>query len=177
MGRRSCCLRAEVISSPVWIEVTAAHDCRRAAERIARLTLAPSGFESGRLENMKLTTKDLEYRRPVWEALSDLFLDTDNSFTHPGRIAGLVASPYSLDELERILIDEVYPVCGSNLFSIAGEWTGFDPQWLESSILRRLASPVRRFNFGRLIAPCATEWRHIRDAILQQRCEEDATNA
>ena len=142
--------------------------------------MAPSGFQTGPPDNVKLTTKDLEYRRPVWEALSDLFIDTDNSFTHVGRIAVLVASPYSLDELEQILIDEVYPVCRSNLSSIAGEWTGFDPQWLESRILCRLGSPFRSFhgfNFGRLTVPCWTEWRHIKDAILQQRSQESATNA
>jgi hypothetical protein len=129
---------------------------------------------------VKLTTKDLEYRRPVWEALSELFLDADNSFTHAACIAVLVASPYSLNELEQILIDEVYPVCRSNLSSIAGEWTGFDPQWLERSILRRLGSPFRSFhgfNFGRLTVPCWTEWRQIKDAILQQRSQQGATNA
>jgi hypothetical protein len=128
---------------------------------------------------MKPAPDDLEHRRPVWEALSDLFLDTDTSLARSWRVGILAASPYSLDELQQILIDEVYPVCRSNRFSIAGEWAGFDPEWLERSILRRLRSPFRRFhalNLGRLTVHLSFEWRHTKDGILQQRAQSHATN-
>src|SRR5262245_64306164 len=95
---------------------------------------------------------DLTTRRPVWNALSDLFLDTDVTLSRTWRIQQLAASPYSVEEIEQILIDEVYPICRSNLMSSAGEWSGFDLQWLEERILARLSSPFRRlhlFNSGK----------------------------
>ncbi len=49
----------------------------------------------------------------------------------------LSASGYSEPELEQILRWEVGPVLLPNLFSVAGEWAGFDLQWLETEILRR----------------------------------------
>jgi hypothetical protein len=121
---------------------------------------------------MKPAAEDLEHRRPAWEALSDLFLDTDTSIWRSRRVSILAASPYSVDELQQILVDEVYPVCRSNFFSIAGEWLGFDPEWLESRILRRLNSPFRRLhalNLGRLAVHLSLEWRHTKAEILCQR--------
>jgi hypothetical protein len=129
---------------------------------------------------VKLTTKDLNHRRTVWEALSDLFLDTDDSPGRSWRIRVLATSPYSLDELEKILIDEVYPVCRANLSSVAGEWTGFDLQWLEARILRRLQSPFRSFrsfHFGRLFVPRWTEWLEMKNAIREQRSQDHAGKA
>lgn len=80
---------------------------------------------------------DLANRRPVWEALSELFLDTDVSASRDWRARQLAVSPYTIEQLERILIDEVCPVCQSNLHAVAGVWTGFDAEWLAASILRR----------------------------------------
>ena len=86
--------------------------------------------------------QDLPNRRPVWEALSDLFLDTELSDPiREGLARDLAASPYALDELHAILRDEVYPVCKTNLLSVAGNWSGFDLDWLEARILAR--RPVR----------------------------------
>lgn len=126
---------------------------------------------------MKPAPEDLEHRRPVWEALSELFLDTDTSIARSSRAGILAASPYSIEELEEILVDEVYPVCRSNLFWIAGEWAGFDPGWLEESILRRLRSPFhrwRRFSLGRLTVHLSWEWRQTRREVLRQRTESQA---
>jgi hypothetical protein len=89
-----------------------------------------------------------------------------------GKLAPL---PYSLDELQQILVDEVYPVCCSIRFGIAGEFPAFDPEWLERSILRRLRSPFRRLhwiNAGRLTVHLFDEWRHTKRAILQRRAEQ-----
>jgi hypothetical protein len=35
------------------------------------------------------------------------------------------------------LINEVAPVCGYNLLSVAGVWAGFDEEWLVNSIFSR----------------------------------------
>ena len=68
----------------------------------------------------------------MWEALSDMYLDTDASLSRDWRIRQLVASPYSITELENILINEAHQVCKYNLACIAGKWAGFDPEWLET---------------------------------------------
>lgn len=101
-----------------------------------------------------------------------MFLDTDVTVDRNWRAAKLAESPYSLDELDAILADEVYPVCKNNLVCVAGVWTGFDPEWLESAILRRMSRPrwfASWFRFGRRVPLVADEWRETRLAILARR--------
>ena len=120
--------------------------------------------------------EDIENRRPVWEALSDLFLDTDVALSRIWRIEKLAASSYTVPELEQILVDEVYPVCGSNLLSVAGEWAGFDMTSMEDLILRRLNSPLRRlrcFNLGRLMVHLSSEWQATKHGIEAVRAGKD----
>jgi hypothetical protein len=86
---------------------------------------------------MKPLREDLERRRPVWEALSDLFLDNelqDYDHRHIARV--LAASGYTNEELELILRHEVGRVVGENLLCVAGVWDLFDPKWLEEEILK-----------------------------------------
>ncbi len=52
-------------------------------------------------------------------------------------------SGYSLNELHDILMLEVFPVCIANLHSVAGEWAGFDENWVIENIL--LAKRPNRF--------------------------------
>jgi hypothetical protein len=117
---------------------------------------------------------DLHARRPVWDALSSLFLDTDTSLMRDWRASQLAASPYSLAELERILMDQVYPVCRWNLLQVAGEWAGFDLAWLESRILARRASPFRLFElfdvFRRSVRH-SSEWQATKSAVIALRTE------
>ena len=111
-------------------------------------------------------------RRPVWEALSTLFLDTDISLLRAYRADILGSSSYSLEEIETILKYEVYPVCSWNLFSIAGEWAGFDPEWLEQRILK----PRSRFwSIGASRIMRSNEWRATRAEIERRRQEGSVT--
>ena len=81
----------------------------------------------------------IEDRLPVWEALSEFFLDTELDDTDYQRIAEvLVLSTYSIQETEEILRFEVYPVLIWNLRSVAGEWAGFNRDWLREMIEPRL---------------------------------------
>ena len=119
--------------------------------------------------------EELRLRRPVWEALAGMFLDTDVSLDRDSRVARLAASPYPIDELERILIDEVYPVCGRNLRVVAGVWSGFDPKWLEHEIRRRRAWPLRLlapFHLGRFTMPRFDEWQATRAGVHASRTRE-----
>lgn len=99
---------------------------------------------------------DLEGRRPVWLALSDLFLDTDVNLFRAGNARTLAASPYSLDALDAILREEVYPACSFNLREVAGEWAGFDADWLERRILR--GGPPPRTWWRRLVRYLTLGW-------------------
>jgi hypothetical protein len=105
-----------------------------------------------------------------------MFLDTDVSLYRALRARVLAASPYSLGEIEHVLIDEVWPVCHRNLGSVAGVWSGFDQAWLEQRILRRLASPLRRLhaiNLGRLTVPRWSEWQATQAGIANIRAADE----
>jgi hypothetical protein len=117
-----------------------------------------------------LSTAEIEVRRPVWDALSTLFLDTDVSLDLEHRARTLAASPYSIVELERILVDEVFPVCSWNLLSVAGEWAGFDQGWLEEKIMNRMRRRFRlRLGFGHLLFLRSADWATTRRAIESLR--------
>jgi hypothetical protein len=77
-------------------------------------------------------------RQPVWSALSELWLDTELEEEDLRRIAGVMSqSGYRVDELREIYLYEVAPVVSPNLFSLAGEWAGFDEEWLFGEATRR----------------------------------------
>ncbi|MBF5041839.1 hypothetical protein FGE12_05510 [Aggregicoccus sp. 17bor-14] len=93
-----------------------------------------------------LADEELERRRPVWVAWSELFLDTQLDARDHARIAEVLGdSGYADGELLRILSDEVRPVVAANLLSMAGVWAGFDAAWLEERILalRAAGLPTR----------------------------------
>jgi len=77
-------------------------------------------------------------RVQVWDALSELFLDSERNDEEQLCLAEVIAdSPFSFEELAHILFFEVVPVCGPNLFSMAGEWSMFDPDWLIEKCLKQ----------------------------------------
>lgn len=67
---------------------------------------------------------ELARRRAVWEALADLFLDTETRWQLPAIAAVLVESGYSAEELERIWRRELLPEFGGNVLQVAGAWAG-----------------------------------------------------
>ncbi len=78
-----------------------------------------------------LTEAEYERRKPLWTALSELWLDTELDRTDIERIADVaLESAYSIAELNEIYLYEVAPVVYSNLLTPAGIWTAFDEQWL-----------------------------------------------
>ena len=124
---------------------------------------------------MKPAAEDLAGRRPVWEALSEMFLDTEVSDGQSWRATRLARSPYSLEELEEILIEEVYPICKDNLYSVAGVWEGFDLAWLEQSILQRNNARfkfMRFYPFGRRGFLRSSDWLSTKRSIETQRNAE-----
>jgi hypothetical protein len=125
-----------------------------------------------RLTLKPFSASDLASRRPVWSALSELFLDTSLSSDDLDRIANeLAQSPYSIEELGAILLWEVYPACRGNLVGLAGEWAAFDPAWLEKRILNRPSAVgiVWAAIAGRLGRYCSLPWRAVRAKIASIR--------
>ena len=121
---------------------------------------------------MKLAVEDVPNRLPVWENLSELFLDTEleaDDFQRLGRL--LAASRYTLDEIEEILFDEVYPVCIWNLLQVAGVWTAFDSDFLQTAIVKHCRSwfKIPRFlRIGRRVL-IGEPWQKLKQAIQEQR--------
>ncbi len=96
----------------------------------------------------RLTDAEIKRRTPVWQALSELFLDTEmqtETFQWVARVA--VDAGFSVAETRAILETEVLPVFGYNLLSVAGEWAPFD----EAFVCQRVLRGLRRRALGRSI--------------------------
>ncbi len=91
---------------------------------------------------MKFKAIDLEKRKALWTAFSDLWLDTEVSQMTLNYIAReMKASGYPLAELKYIYQHEVAPVVYQNLLVVAGEWAGFDEAWLHDKIQQNISKP------------------------------------
>ena len=77
----------------------------------------------------------------------------------------LAASAYSLAELRRILDDEVTPVLQGNLCQVAGEWCGFDEEWLVEQISARFGK--RRWRPALLNLD--SDWRALTALVARLR--------
>jgi hypothetical protein len=88
--------------------------------------------------DLRSPQNDLEQRRPVWEALSILFLDTALDEIDLAASAKILAeSPYTDEQLAAIYHAEVTPVCESNIGMAPGFWSGFPDGWIEEGVLGR----------------------------------------
>ena len=115
---------------------------------------------------------DLDRRRPVWEALSDLYLDTELDESGLEFIARRIGpAGYSPAELEYILRREVGRAVGDNLnllMSVAGEWAGFDPEWIEQEILKNERGWRRWFPRYTAWGMIRADWKRVLE-ILNER--------
>jgi hypothetical protein len=78
---------------------------------------------------------------PLWLALSDLYLDTED----PGFVSNVVNAArrngFTLNEVEHVLRWEVRPALYKNYLSVAGEWSGWNDKWLEEVICNAIGRP------------------------------------
>ncbi len=87
-------------------------------------------------------TMDLERRKPVWEAISDLWVDTEPNISWIAQV--LINSNYTIQELEDIYAFEVSPVVYQNFGSVCWinpvppVWEGFNSDWLVEAILNNI---------------------------------------
>ncbi len=71
---------------------------------------------------MALTDDELARRRPLWDAMSDLFLDTETRWAVPSVAWRCAESGLDASALDRVFWWEVFPLAIPNLLSIAGDW-------------------------------------------------------
>lgn len=101
-------------------------------------------------------------RIPIWRALSDLYLDTDVSLFYSDIAETLAASPFTLDALRDILIEDVHPALYGNLLIVAGEWAGFEDEWLLPRIAETRRRPRWRRRLTRVFAGSVfDDWREV----------------
>jgi hypothetical protein len=112
----------------------------------------------------------IQGRMPVWNALSELFLDTELQDADYLRIAKVLAlSPYSNADLWEILRFEVYPPCRLNLLCVAGAWGTFGDEWIMERIAPHCGKrPKIRWPmlFGWTFQ---REWRKVQDLVAEMR--------
>lgn len=116
---------------------------------------------------------ELERRRPVWQAMSELFLDQEHDEETFSQIARVCAeSGYTDQELERIFAEEVAPQVYWNLYAVAGECWFFPIEWLERQVLagRGVGYWIDRLLLMRLaMRMVRDDWRRTKERLSDAR--------
>ncbi|MET4108272.1 hypothetical protein [Hymenobacter sp. UYP22] len=95
-----------------------------------------------------MSIADAERRKPVWVALADLYLDTELQEQDFQHIAVVCAeSGFSWAEILLINYNEVAPALWFNVQELAGEWAGWNEEWLVARI-QQCYRPAPRKWFG-----------------------------
>jgi hypothetical protein len=129
-----------------------------------------------------LDEQQIQARLPLWEAISDLWLDTvlpDEFIEGIARV--MDESGLTIEELWRIYAYEVAPVVYKNAYSFVGQWVGFNPDWLRTEIVRNLRDRPRRTRFWAwfpltrsvMLTPSDDHWKQL-VAIVRRRRNERA---
>lgn len=123
------------------------------------------------MEDTYARAEILDRRARLWVALDDLYLDTElQPVTYAAIARAIITHGYSLEEARRIDREEVFPILYGNLLSVAGEWAGFDDDWLiyEVAAANRLRGWLDR-KWNTLLYACwgfmtKADWRAIEAA-------------
>jgi hypothetical protein len=123
----------------------------------------------------ELTRAEIDRRLPVWEAMADLFLDTAYlDIAGPKQVAERVRpAGFSPAELRSIFRDEVGPGFSFNGLEVAGEWAGWDRDFVRDRVTSMLSSRWKRLTgqlqyllVGRLVY---CDWLKV-EAELERSC-------
>ena len=79
-------------------------------------------------------------RITVWLAMADHFLDTETRHDIPLTALLCVEAGWSCERARDAWRHEVSPAVAFNLWSVAGEWAGWDREWLVARIERLRSS-------------------------------------
>ncbi len=128
------------------------------------------------------THKEINNRKPLWSAFSQLWLDTELQDSDLNSIAEIMFnSGYSIEKLHDIYAKEVAPVVYTNLLGPAGVWSGFDDDWLYEKIIASLKSRSRLDNFFFMLKRramfYATEchWKDLELRVIEMKRNHDQT--
>ena len=120
-------------------------------------------------------------RVAVWEALSELCLDTALQAEDFARISRVLVDAGLGDAaIARAWLREVGPVCAPNLLSVAGEWAMFDRDWLVAEITRartwvgRATRAVTRKALGLARLPDWPDWIELQAWVALRRAPASA---
>lgn len=123
---------------------------------------------------------NIEDRIPVWEKLSQFYLDTELDYYDYRQIAlTIIKSPFSLEQAKKINRREVFPVLYYNLLFFTGEWAGFDKDWLVERIVKRsrrrnaLAKIGLNIIHGPLKGMYRKHWVEVEKAIAEMQLRPD----
>lgn len=116
---------------------------------------------------LHLSEQDIAERTPVWQAISDLWLEQELEEYEVRAIAwALAQSPHDWQQLEEIFLFEVAPVVHGNLRDGAGVWGSFDILSLREAIVKNMRNPLyaqealsNREGMTELVAD---DWKRVR---------------
>lgn len=94
------------------------------------------------------TESEIARRLPLWEALGNLYLDTESDAFVPLVVKAAREGDFSLEEVEHIVKWEVRPALYFNYLDVAGEWAGWDNDWLVQRILDTTGKTSDRLLLG-----------------------------
>ncbi len=119
--------------------------------------------------DMAQDNEDLEGRKLVWDAMQMVWMDTSVEDELEHIISVSAKSKYEVEELEGIFWNEVRPSVWTNMLNpIAGEWAGYDIDWLSKRILKRLEFG-KVYRKSRLNPYSYFYWKKIESGVLQKR--------
>lgn len=119
------------------------------------------------------TEEQICERLPIWDDLSEFFLDDELTHEDHYRIALVLArSNYTEEQIHDILRHEVYPACSLNLVCVAGAWGAWGEDWIRERIAPRYDYRPRfhmpAFNWGGI----CEHWRVVLSMIRQSRSKK-----
>lgn len=107
-----------------------------------------------------MTPEELARRQPVWQSMSDLFLDTETRWDVPLVARNCAESGYDNAMLERIFWVEVFPEAVGNMLSIFGEWRALHLS--EAALIGRAKAGKMPWLHRQLLGGAVeSEWRGV----------------
>ncbi len=136
----------------------------------------PKSLDKEKGIGLSLNDKEIAERQPLWEAISELWRDTELKEYDLKYIAKVLAqSRFSSAEIEEIFLFEVAPVVHRNRRIAAGVSDNFDPVWLRRTILHNMQKPhfrtVIHNRKGYMTELVLEDWNKIKQYIDQWRNE------
>lgn len=86
---------------------------------------------------MVVENEFINSRKSIWECMSMVYLDTELSENEIDHIVSTLSnSSLTVEEIKQIELFEVFPTLKYNMMATAGEWQGFDEEWLHEQCLK-----------------------------------------